>query len=99
VSRDRKGYDIESAVPEDGRLVFLEVKGRQLGATTVTVTRNEVLTALNTPEDYVLAVVEIDGAAQEPRYIRRFPFREPSFAEVSVDLDLRDLLERAKRPS
>jgi hypothetical protein len=99
VSKDRKGYDIESAVLEDGRLVFLEVKGRQLGAATVTVTRNEVLTALNTPEDFVLAVVEVDGAAHQPCYVRRFPFREPSFAEVSVNLDLKDLLARGKVPS
>jgi len=39
------GYDIESKVEADGRLRFIEVKGRVAGALTVTVTRNEILTA------------------------------------------------------
>lgn len=50
VSADKCGYDIESRVPTEGRLRFLEVKGRIQGATSVTVTRNEILTALNKPE-------------------------------------------------
>lgn len=56
VSRERVGYDIESR-HGDGRLRFLEVKGRHAGAETVTVTRNEILTALNKPEEFILAIV------------------------------------------
>jgi len=99
IGKDRIGYDVESKVPGDGRLALIEVQGRKLGATMVTVTWNEVLTALNKPDHYVLAVVEIDGDAYEPRYIRRYPFREPSFAEVSVSLDLKDLMALGRVPS
>ena len=49
--------DIESVVPESGKLRFIEVKGRIEGAKTVTVTKNEILTALNKPEDFILAIV------------------------------------------
>ena len=72
VSREQCGYDIESRVPGTGRLRFIEVKGRVVGARTVTVTKNEILTALNKPEDFILAVVLVDGeTAATPRYIRR----------------------------
>ena len=99
VSAGRLGYDIESKVPGDGRLLFIEVKGRKQGADTVTVTKSEILTALNMPDDFVLAVVEVDGRAHEPRYIRR-PFRqEPDFEVTSVNYDLKELLARARAPS
>jgi hypothetical protein len=93
------GYDVESAVPGTGRLRFIEVKGRARGATTVTLTRNEILTALNKPDDWVLALVEVDGAtAAPPRYVRR-PFRrEPDFGATSVNYDLADLLGRSTEP-
>ncbi|HEX5414077.1 MAG TPA: helicase-related protein, partial [Chloroflexota bacterium] len=74
VSKDKCGYDIESRVPGTGQLRFIEVKGRVKGADTVTVTKNEILTALNKPEDFVLAIVEVDGeVAGDPLYLRR-PF-------------------------
>jgi len=99
VSAKKLGYDIESKVPGDGRLLFIEVKGRERGADTVTVTKNEILTALNMPDDFVLAVVEVDGTAHEPRYIRR-PFRqEPDFEVTSVNYDLKELLARAEPPA
>ena len=54
VSAAKCGYDVESFIPEDMRrrleayrLRFIEVKGRAKGATTVTVSKNEILTALN----------------------------------------------------
>jgi SNF2 family DNA or RNA helicase len=62
VSADKYGYDIESRVPAEGRLRFLEVKGRIQGATSVTVTKNEILTALNKPEAFILALVEVPPA-------------------------------------
>ena len=62
VSADKCGYDIESHVPAEGRLRFLEVKGRIQGATSVTVTKNEILTALNKPEAWILALVEVPPA-------------------------------------
>lgn len=60
VSGDRCGYDIESRIPGTGsKLRFIEVKGRIEAATTVTVTKNEILTALNRPESFVLALVQV----------------------------------------
>ncbi len=99
VSRVKCGYDIESRVPATGGLRFLEVKGRSAGADTVSVTRNEVLTALNKPDEFVLAVVEIENdAAREPRYVRR-PFgKEPDFGVTSVTYDLGELLARSTTP-
>jgi superfamily II DNA or RNA helicase len=97
---EKLGYDIESRVREQGKLRFLEVKGRVAGAGTVTVTKNEILYSLNKPEDFILAVVEFhpDGS-HRVHYIRK-PFqREPDFAVTSVNYNLAELLERANPPS
>jgi hypothetical protein len=45
VSQEKCGYDIESCIPGMGRLRFIEVKGRISAAKTVTVTKNEIITA------------------------------------------------------
>ena len=97
---DKLGYDIESRVPGTGKLRFIEVKGRVQGAPTVTVTKNEVLTSLNKPEDYILAIVEFqNGGTEQVHYIRK-PFRrEPDFGVTSVNYDLPELLARAVVPS
>ena len=66
---------------------------------TVTVTKNEILTGLNKPDDFILAVVEVDGDATTPRYIRR-PFeREPDFAVTSINYSLSEILLRGSEPS
>ena len=57
VSQYKCGYDIESAIPGTGKLRFIEVKGRIIGAQTVTISKNEILTAFNKPEDFILALV------------------------------------------
>jgi len=68
------------------------------GAVTVTITKNEILTGLNKPEDFILAVVEVDGEQTTARYVRA-PFqREPDFAVTSVNYDLGELLKRAEAP-
>jgi len=56
VSQDNCGYDIESTIPDSGKLRFIEVKGRLQGAKTVTVTKNEILTALNKPDGFILGI-------------------------------------------
>ncbi|MGE0539621.1 MAG: helicase-related protein [Dehalococcoidia bacterium] len=100
VSAEKRGYDIESRHAGSGSLRFIEVKGRVAGAATVTVTRNEIHTALNEPEQFILAVVEIDGdVARPPRYVRRPFTREPDFGVISVNYDLPDLLARAEEPA
>jgi len=97
---ERLGYDIESRVPGTGRLRFIEVKGRVTGAETVTVTKNEILTSLNKPDDFVLAIVEfLDGDQHRAHYVRR-PFRrEPDFGVTSVNYDFAELLKRAEAPT
>ena len=100
VSKENLGYDVESLDPRTGRLRFIEVKGRRAGAETVTVTRNEILTGINSPHQFVLAVVEVqDGQAREPQYVRK-PFgKEPDFGVTSVNYELKELLSRAEAPS
>ncbi len=95
------GYDIESRGP-DGRLRFIEVKGKSAGEPAVTVTKTQVLTALNAPDRFILALVVVDphgSSAAEPRYLRE-PFRrEPDFGVTAVQYDLKDLLARAEAPA
>jgi hypothetical protein len=98
VSTQKCGYDIESAITGEGRLRFIEVKGRIKSATSVTITKNEILTALNKPEDFILAIVEVDGETAKPQYVRN-PFRkEPDFGVTSVNYDLAKLLAHADNP-
>jgi hypothetical protein len=91
VSADKCGYDIESKA-KGGALRFIEVKGRITGSNIVTVTKNEILTALNKPDDYILALVEIDGQKADVHYIKA-PFKyEPDFAATSVNYDIKQLM-------
>ena len=99
---EKLGYDIESRVltgHDKGRLRFIEVKGRVTGADTVTVTKNEILTSLNKPDDFILALVEfLDGDQHRVHYLRR-PFqREPDFGVTSVNYNFSELLARAEVP-
>ena len=97
---DKLGYDIESRVIGTGKLRFIEVKGRVQGASTVTVTKNEILTSLNKPEDYILAIVEFhNGGTEQVHYVRQPFHREPDFGVTSVNYDLPELLARAEAPS
>ena len=97
---EKLGYDIDSRVPETGRLRFIEVKGRVEGAPTITVTRNEILFSLNKPDDYILAIVEfLETGGHRVHYLRN-PFRrEPDFGATGVLYDFADLLARAGEPS
>ena len=70
------------------------------GKGTITVSKTQILTALNKPDHWFLAVVEVDGnGAKKPVYIRR-PFqREPDFAVTSVNYSFAELLARAGDPA
>ncbi|KAB8142892.1 DUF3883 domain-containing protein [Chloroflexia bacterium SDU3-3] len=93
------GYDIESRDPATGRLRFIEVKGRVADAATITVTKNEILTALNKPDDYILAMVAFQPDGQEQVRYLRTPFaQKPDFGVTSVNYDFADLLARAEEP-
>jgi len=63
----------------------------------VTLTKNQILTALNKPDEFILAIVEVDSdIASTPRYISRPFTREPDFGVTSVNYALRDLLAKAE---
>ena len=77
-------------------LRMIEVKGRAKGSTTVTVSKNEILTALNKPEEFILAIVEVDGSATHTIYLKH-PFRNaPDFTATSVNYDIQDLVNNAE---
>lgn len=96
---DNPGYDIESRDLKNKHLLFIEVKGKTVGQPTVTISKTQVLTALNKPDVFILALVEIDGdTAREPRYLRQPFIREPDFSAVSVNYDLSDFLQKSTLP-
>ena len=93
------GYDIESRDPNQRHLYFVEVKGRIAGADSVTLTRNEILCALNAPDKFRLAVVLVeDGVAHVPVYVTEFDFGQPGFAQTSATYDLKRILKQAGPP-
>ena len=66
--------------------------------TTVTITKNEIKTALNRPGAFILAMVLVDGDKTAVHYLRE-PFqREPDFGATSVNYNLSELLSRATEP-
>ena len=101
VSGAKCGYDIESLIPMDKRqgencLRFIEVKGRRADADTVTVSKNEILTALNKPEEFILAIVLVDGQTTRTLYLKA-PFKNaPDFTATSVNYDIKNLISNAE---
>jgi superfamily II DNA or RNA helicase len=102
VSAAKCGWDLSSYPPAvDGRQPdprHIEVKGRVKGASTVTVSRNEMLYAFNQGDKFVLAIalVDSDDSIDGPHYVRN-PFdREPGWGVASINFNLSDLLARAE---
>ena len=102
VSAQKCGWDITSYAPAvGGRLPdsrHIEVKGRVKGASTVTVTKNEIFESWNQGTKYHLAIVIVgeDDSIDGPHYVPH-PFKdEPGWGVSSVNYDLRALLERAQ---
>lgn len=101
VSAEKCGYDVESLIPQEKRgnlspLRFIEVKGRAKGSDTVTVTKNEILTAFNKPDEYILAIVEVDGTSTHTVYLKK-PFRErPDFAATSINYSIAELMNSSE---
>lgn len=99
VSAQKVGYDIASYDPETDHLRFIEVKGRIDGADTVMITRQEVITSLHEPDKFILAIVQVgDGYVQEPRYVRKPFTQEPEFGVTAIQVNIKNLLERAEVP-
>jgi SNF2 family DNA or RNA helicase len=103
VSAQKCGWDLSSYPPaasnKQPETRHLEVKGRVKGATTITVTRNEILYALNQADKFRLAIVLVneDDSTEGPFYLKN-PFEtEPGWGVSSVNYDLQTLLQRAER--
>ncbi len=108
VTSQKLPYDIISR-DNHGNLKFVEVKGKMKGKPTVTVSKGEILTYKNKPDDFILAIVLIDekGNAEKPRYVFH-PFElesgigtkglEVGFNEISVNYDLPKLLKKSEEP-
>jgi superfamily II DNA or RNA helicase len=101
VSGQKCGWDLTSYIPAvDGKQPearHIEVKGRVKGASTITVTRNEILYALNQSDKFHLAIVLVDesNAAEGPFYVSN-PFdAEPGWGVSSINYELKALLARA----
>ena len=68
--------------------------------TTITVTRNEILYALNQADKFILAIVLVDGDRYDGPFYVRHPFtQEPDWAVTSINLDLDQLLAHAEQPA
>ena len=101
VSKENCGWDITSRPPaQDGKIGedrHIEVKARAKGQTTITVTKNEVLTALNQKDKFILAIVIVDGEKCEGvHYVRNLFQRELSDPEASTNLKISKLLKIAE---
>jgi hypothetical protein len=104
VSAQKCGWDIESLIIETGELRLIEVKGRIAGAETVTVTKNEVLAALNKPDRYFLGLVQVsplvtDGETGDEyecqvRYVNKPFAKEPDFGVSSINYKWQELWDR-----
>ena len=100
VSAQKCGWDLTSYPPLVGnkqpQARHIEIKGRAKGQTTITVSRNEVLYGLNQSDKFILAIVIVDGDQTEGPYYIHNPFsQEPDWAVSSINLDLRELLQKA----
>lgn len=104
VSAQKIGYDVESEIPKERRdesgacLRFIELKGRARGATTVTVSKNEMLYGLNSPNEFILAIVEVDGQQTRTVYLKE-PFKgleKPSFMEVNRSFNIAELIRNGQ---
>jgi superfamily II DNA or RNA helicase len=102
VSDEKCGWDITSYGPAvNGRLPearHIEVKGRGKGASTVTVTKNEIFESWNQGIKYQLAIVLVgeDDSIDGPHFVPH-PFKEePGWGVSSVNYDLKTLMECAQ---
>jgi hypothetical protein len=102
LAHNHPGYDIRSHT-SDGHLLFIEVKGRISGAETVTVTRNEILHGRNSPDRWLLALVEVRPDGTEAVRYYRHPFAgisdEMHFAETSRTFNWEKMWQAAGTPS
>jgi hypothetical protein len=97
VSAENCGWDISAHKP-DCLDRHIEVKGRIQGADTITVTRNEILYAMNQAEKFVLAIVIVneDNTWDGPHYVHTPFSMDLDWGVTSVNYKISDLLSRAE---
>lgn len=99
--RNNPGYDIQSLDP-DGRIHYIEVKGRIQGSDTFTITTNEVTFAQTQGDRHRLALVLVspDGEKRDRlRYVLdAFTHIEPSATTRSYNEEWRDYWDRGGPP-
>ena len=96
VSSLKCGYDVESTSRDKNIVRFIEVKGRASEASTVTVTKNEILTALNSPENFILAIVTVEGNSAHVVYLKTPFTRPPDVNAVSVNYKISALTRQGQ---
>jgi SNF2 family DNA or RNA helicase len=101
VSAQKCGWDLTSYPPaaegKQPEARHIEVKGRIKGASTITVSRNEILYAFNQADKFLLAIVLVDenDTVDGPFYLSN-PFDvEPGWGVASINFELKSLLERS----
>ncbi len=104
VSDGKCGWDITSRPPanqEDPLMPdrHIEVKGRAQSQNIITVSRNEIIYALNQRNKFLLAIVIVDGDSYEGPYYIRNPFdSEPDIGVASINFKIEKLLSKAVSP-
>ncbi|MBQ7190576.1 MAG: DUF3883 domain-containing protein, partial [Kiritimatiellae bacterium] len=105
VSAQKVGWDVTSRrpAPAMGQPILedrlIEVKGKGKGSDVVTISHNEICTAVNLKEKFILAIVIVDGDAVEgPYYVKDWVDHEPDPGQASINYSLSYLLEKAKKP-
>ena len=99
VEFEHKGWDVESEEP-GGRVRFIEVKGRNSMAETISVTKNEILQGRNNPDQYILAMVLFDQeGGHEVRYLPGPWSDDLDFTTTRVEKDLNQLWAQAHEPN
>ena len=103
VSAEKCGWDITSHIPHGEGILYddrhIEVKGRAKGQSTITVSRNEILYALNQQEKFILAIVLVDGDRFEGPFYLKQPFtNEPDTGVASINFSLDELISRSVKP-
>lgn len=103
VSKNNCGYDIESFIPVNLRgaegysLRCIEVKGKSIyHDDTVTITRNEILTALNIPKQYILAIIVVEGESTTATYCQNMFSKDVENAAESTNFNVAKLLAQSE---
>jgi SNF2 family DNA or RNA helicase len=102
VSSQNLGYDIHSKLPPDkhtGSTTInrhIEVKGRSIGADSITMTKNEIIKAKNLLQTYILAIVFVDGTNTQIHYVVNPLDPTAELIPISQNYLIADLLKKNK---